>query len=109
MGEVMRGFSMVVGTADTTWVVGYPYWVDTRLVAITAGFVERNPEMSTPLLEQTKTDPRAKLFMLNPVDTPSLDSLQVLYPQGRFWLHQSEIPGRNFIIFMAPANADIMP
>lgn len=109
MGEVMRGFSKVVGTPETTWVVGYPYWVDTRLVAINAGFVDRNPEMSTPLLEQTAADPRAKLFMLNPVDTPSLDSLQVIYPQGRFWLHQSEVPGKDFIIFMVPADADLMP
>jgi hypothetical protein len=47
--------------------------------------------------------------MLNPVDAPSLDSLQVIYPQGRFWLHQSKIPGKDFIIFMVPADADQMP
>jgi hypothetical protein len=109
MGDVMRGFSKVVGTPDTTWVVGYPYWVDTRLVGITAGFVDRNPEMSTPLLDQTTADPRAKLFILNPADVPSLDSLRALYPQGRYWLHQTEIPGKEFIIFMAPAAADQMP
>ena len=109
MGQVMKGFSEVVGTSDTTWVVGYPYWVDTRLVSINAGYPDRNPEIRADGIAQTLADPRAKLFMLNPIDTSSLDLLRVQYPQGRFWLHKSPIEGKDFMLYMVPADADTMP
>jgi len=105
MGQVMRGFTQVVGTDETTWVIGYPHWVDTRLVGINAGFIERSPEISIAQLDKTTADPRAKLFMLNVADTAALNSLNALYPQGWSWLHKSATPGRDFMLFMAPADA----
>ena len=109
MGQVMQGFSEVTGTSETTWVVGYPYWVDTRLVAINAGYPDRNPEIRADAIKLTTPDPRAKLFMLNTADTPSLDILRVQYPQGRFWLHKSPIEGKDFILYMVPADVDTLP
>jgi hypothetical protein len=109
MGTVMRGFSQVVGTAETTWVVGYPYWVDTRLVGINAGYPEINPETFPNRLQETFDDPRAKLYLLNTADAQSLDILRVQYPQGRFWFHKSPVEGKDFIEFMVPAAADTMP
>ena len=38
IGKVIRGFAESVGTSETAYVVPFPYWVDTRLVGINAGF-----------------------------------------------------------------------
>lgn len=109
LGAVMQGFSRLVGTPQTTWVVGYPYWVDTRLVGINAGYPTVNPEIFPDSLPQTYADPRPKLYLLNVADAQSLDLLRVQYPAGRFWLHKSPVEGKDFIVFMVPAEADTMP
>jgi hypothetical protein len=109
MGEVMGGFTRLVGTPETAWVVGYPYWVDTRLVGINAGFVGRNPELSVEQIAQTASDPRPKLFLLNTEDASGLERLRSTYPLGRFWLHTSLLPGKDFIIFMVSAPAEGQP
>jgi hypothetical protein len=109
IGQVMKGFSQVVGTADTTWVVGYPYWIDSRLVAIEAGFVTRDPGVIADGLPKTFADPRAKLYILNPADTASLNILRGQFTNGRFWLNKSPYPGKDFIVFMVSAEADTMP
>ena len=109
MGQVMGGFTRLVGTAETAWVVGYPYWVDTRLVGINAGFVLRNPEISVDQIADTGLDPRPKLFLLNPADTPALDRLRSTFPQASYWLHASAVPGKEFIIFLVSASADALP
>ena len=38
IGQVIRGFADSVGDADDAYVIPYPYWVDTRLVGINAGY-----------------------------------------------------------------------
>jgi len=109
MGEIMRSFSRVTGSPDTVYVVGYPYWVDTRLVGINAGFVNRNPEIFKDQFFETISDPRAKLFMLNPADVESLEALRTLYPQGRASWYDSSVEGKDFILFMVPADQDQLP
>ncbi len=109
MGEIMRGFSRITGSPDTVYVVGYPYWVDTRLVGINAGFVNRNPEIFKDQFISTKADPRAKLFMLNPADLESLEALRSLYPQGRASWYDSSVEGKDFVLFMVPADFDQLP
>ncbi len=37
LGAVISDYAGSFGTYDSAWVVSYPYWVDTRLVAVTAG------------------------------------------------------------------------
>ncbi len=39
MGKVIREFSETIGSPETAWVVGFPYWVDTRLVGIMQAFL----------------------------------------------------------------------
>jgi hypothetical protein len=109
MGQVMRGFSESVGSVETTYVVGFPYWVDTRLVAINAGAPAYNPEVIPSRLVNTVNEVRAKLFMLSPQDTGSLDILRKLYPDGRLIMHESAIPGKEFILFTVPARTDLLP
>lgn len=109
MGRIMKGFTQITGSPDTVYVVGYPYWVDTRLVGINAGFVNRDPEIIKERFSETLSDPRAKLFMLNPSDIESLNTLRNLYPQGRASWYDSSVEGKDFILFMVPAVYDQLP
>jgi hypothetical protein len=38
MGAVYHEFATTIGTRDTFWLVGYPHWVDSRLISIVAGY-----------------------------------------------------------------------
>ena len=109
LGEVMSGFVISGGSPDTAYVVGYPYWVDTRLVGINAGFSRINPETRIDLLAFTANDPRSKLFMLNTNDVEGLSTLRELFPMGRAVYYSSLIPEKSFIIFNVPAQVDNLP
>ena len=81
IGGLIKQFSDTVGTRDTAYVVGYPYWVDTRLVAYNAGFPGKDfaiwPEQFELTLDQTS----AKLFILYSLDTEGLSKLTALVPE----------------------------
>jgi hypothetical protein len=109
LGEVMNGYVKSGGSEDTAYVVGYAYWVDTRLVGINAGFSRINPETRIDLLAFTANDPRSKLFMLNTNDTEGLATLQELFPMGKAVYHSAIIPEKSFIIFNVPAQVDSLP
>jgi 4-amino-4-deoxy-L-arabinose transferase-like glycosyltransferase len=111
MGGVVKNFVDTFGSPDTAWVVAYPYWVDTRLVAITAGFTTRDlavwPDGQMPdspvHLSDTLADPRAKLFLINPQDADAMAQLQKLYPTGVLWLQKSRVEAsKDFYVFQVP-------
>lgn len=105
MGAVYHDFATTIGTRDTFWLVGYAYWVDSRLISINAGYPDRDCAIMPPDLAATLTEPRAKLFVLNPLDTASLGSLQQLYPTGVAQTYKSSYEGRDFIMFFVPPQA----
>ena len=109
LGEVMNGYVKSGGSEDTAYVVGYPYWVDTRLVGINAGFSRINPETRIDLLAITANDPRSKLFLLSTNDVEGLARLRELFPMGRAVYHAVPIPEKSFIIFNVPAQVDLLP
>lgn len=109
LGGVMRAFADFNGGYDGTWVVGYPYWVDTRLVGINAGSPLRNPETNLEHLPNTFSDPRAKLYLLNPQDGTALNLLLQQYPLGRYHLERNPLPGKDFIVFTVPAQEGHQP
>jgi len=101
IGRVMRGFADAVGSEETVWVVPYPYWVDTRLVGLEAGFadwenVHRWPEQ----LPETTQIPGPKMFILKPEDGESLRLLQSLYPDAIMQRVVSAVPGRDFLVLI---------
>lgn len=104
MGHVIRGFYESVGAPDRAWVIPYPYWVDTRLVAINAGVFPKITDYALPRehLNETKTIPAPKLFLLKPEDKDSLNALQHTYPDGIVKKFVSHVPGRDFIIYCVP-------
>jgi hypothetical protein len=102
IGTVIRGFADSVGDKDSAYVVPYPYWVDTRLVGINAGYPEKDYALWPEQLETTLPNTGAKLFIVKDEDQQTLDLLHTLYPDGSFSLHTNPIPGKNFWVFFVP-------
>ncbi len=102
MGEVIRDFAASVGSPDTAWVAAYPYWVDTRLVGMNAGFPLKDYAIFPENFASTLSEPRAKLFLVKPEDSAALDALRQLYPQGVVSTYNSAVEGHDFNIFFIP-------
>jgi hypothetical protein len=113
MGQVVQGFVSSIGNPDNAWVMSYPYWVDTRLVAINAGFPGRDFELFAQStdhpekqLDATKSKSGPKLFIVNKEDKVSISALTITYPLGWFQTYASkEIGDKNFLIYFVPSQA----
>jgi 4-amino-4-deoxy-L-arabinose transferase-like glycosyltransferase len=103
IGQIIRSFSESIGSADDVWVVGYPYWVDTRLVGINAGYPTKDYAIWPEQFQDTLTNPRTKLFILNPQDSEGLRKLKEVYPQGVSWVYKSKVETKDLIMFLVPA------
>jgi 4-amino-4-deoxy-L-arabinose transferase-like glycosyltransferase len=106
IGQVVRDFADSIGTPDTAYVVPFPYWVDTRLVGINAGYPTKDYALNRDQIETTVDDPHAKLFIVKPEDTDTLTLLKTLYPAGRSVLHKSTYEGKDFIAYLVPPVQD---
>ncbi len=104
MGAVIKQFGQTYGSTDNTWIVPYPYWVDTRLPGVWAGVPNRDFAVWPQDLGTTVPVSGAKLFIVNIQDTDSVDTLKLLYPQGALSRYKSAtgIEGKDFMIFFVP-------
>ena len=100
IGEVCKDFIDSVGTPDTCYVVGLAYWVDTRLVAMVAGYPTKDYALWPEDIIKTTSDTRAKMFIIKADHTDAIDLIHKIYPDGYSTLHSSPIPGRNFIAYL---------
>ena len=107
MGQVIQAFGQLTGTTDTAWLVGYPYWVDSRLVGINAGLPTRDTAIWPDALEATVTDSRAKLFLLNTADQPTVELLTRLYPAGSLTTYDSRVD-KDFLMFTVPPTGGVI-
>jgi hypothetical protein len=82
--------------------MGFPHWVDTKLVAIAAGRIGDDFAMFPERLPETTISDQAKMFLLNKLDEIGLDALQTLYPEGTSWEYTSVTPDKSFLIFFVP-------
>jgi hypothetical protein len=104
IGRVIRGFVDTIGTEDTAFVVPYPYWVDTRLVGINAGFPTKDYALTPDAFASTLSIQKPKLFILNPQDQANLSLLRSIYPKGVLYTYKDEIVGKDFLMLMVPSN-----
>lgn len=102
MGAVIRGFAESTGEVDHAYVVPYPYWVDTRLVGINAGYPLKDFALWTDQIETTQNYDAPKLFILYPDDLPALEKLRSIYPRAREFRYDSGRVGKDFIIYSIP-------
>ena len=102
MGEVCKDFIDSVGTPETCYVSGLAYWADTRLVAVQAGYPDKDFALWPEHYADSLSNPNAKLFIVKADATDDLAKLKQLYPNGFGTLHKSSIEGRDFIAFFVP-------
>lgn len=109
MGRVIKDFTETVGDSQHVWVVAYPYWVDTRLVGINAGFPTRDTAIWPDQIPDTNFDQATKLFILKPEDADGLAALTATYPQGALSRYASRVDGKDFFIFLVPGTITELP
>jgi len=98
IGAVIKDFVKSGGNPDNAFVVPYPYWVDTRLVGINAGFPTKDYALTKDQIIPTPLIKSPKLFILKPEDIDSLNEIQNIYSQIEEQEFISRQPGKNFII-----------
>jgi hypothetical protein len=109
LGRVVRGFAESVGRSENAYVIGYPHWVDTRLVGINAGDPARDYAIDPATLGDLAEVPEPQLFLLNPQDEESLETLRRVFPEGRLTRFLSEQEGHDFLIFFVPGQGGAYP
>ena len=103
MGMVIKEFIHSIGSVDTAWVMGYPYWVDTRLVGINSGYPIKDYAMFVEQLDTTLDKPGPKLFIINLQDQVALQALRTMYPFG--WLQRyasADGENKDFYLYLVP-------
>ena len=104
MGAVIKQFGITYGSTDNTWIVPYPYWVDTRLPGVWAGIPNRDFALWPENFSATLDVQGPKLIIVNMQDTNSIGQLTSLYPNG-VWSHfvsKTRMEGKDFMIFFVP-------
>ena len=99
MAEVISRFYSS-GKEGLSYLISFPYWVDSRAVAISMGRPEQNLSLPATEIANTLNVTLPKLFILNLMDKDSIAELQAVYPEGVISTYQSTNPDKNFILFI---------
>jgi hypothetical protein len=106
MARVVSAFAQSVGSYDTVFVKGYPYWVDTRAIGIYAGrFGWEQVICDTCGLRDAralKDERRAMLFIMHPLDQPFLEQLRATWPDGSLQTHGTGKSHHDFLTYFVP-------
>ena len=102
IGQIAEMFTETLGTPDTVYVVGYAHWVDSRLVAIVAGYPGMDFAIFTDQIPETANDPQAKMFFLNVNDGENMQLLLETFPNGVLQQYDSAVENKDFMIFYVP-------
>jgi len=107
IANVLEQFNNTSGSFDNAWILGYPHWIDSKLVAITLNEINRDFTIWPESIEQTKINPEAKMFLLNTADDAGKQSIMENYPEGTLWEYSSEQVGKNFLVFFVPPSTGV--
>jgi len=99
IGAVIKQFSDTIGDEDHAWVVPYPHWVDTRLVGIHAIDQVRDFALWQTDILGTEMASAPKLYIYKPDDEETYQILRDLYPDGIIERFESEVDGRDFMLY----------
>ncbi len=107
MADAMRGFIATGGDLQHIVIHAWPYWVDTRALALLMGkpdWQNTNVVLDRVAdLERLRDDPAPQMYLLHPSDAKGLQILQETFAQGYAVQRPSRIPDHNFILFLVPA------
>jgi hypothetical protein len=99
VAAAMREFADSGPGIESTYIKIWPYWLDTRSLALTLGDLKWNNVLTD--IEQAAAQvsmPGPKLYILQPEDTESVDWLRRADPAGKAVEYQSSV-GQNFVMF----------
>jgi hypothetical protein len=99
IGEIIHEYATTIGSPDTAYVVPYPYWIDTRLVGINAGYPRKDYALPQDNIPSTKQVQGAKLFIYKPEDQKTQDMLRNLYPNGSMQVEKGPFEGKDFVVY----------
>ena len=99
VGGVVREFLDDGNSMEQVFVLQFPYWVDSRLVAIAAGHPEVDPIIKPGYLFDTLRVKPPLIFLIHKDDFTTLEILTLLYPQGILNRYTSERPDLDFWIY----------
>ncbi|MGB8644530.1 MAG: glycosyltransferase family 39 protein [Anaerolineae bacterium] len=103
MAATMLDFVQHGGKIDHAWVVAFPYWVDTRNVAINIGNIEwDNVLWHVKEMPDPSHDPAPRLYILSVQDQENLQALESIFPQGVMSVYPSRTSGKEYIGFYVP-------
>jgi len=107
MAEAMRGFIATGGDLKHIVIHAWPYWVDTRALALLMndpGWQDTNVVIDKVNdLARMHGDPAPQLYLLHPNDQAGVAVLENAFPQGYVTTYHSRIPGHDFLLFHVPA------
>ena len=104
MARVIRGFGDSVGNVYDAYIICTPYWVDHRAVALELKDMDwDNLLVDLSQAQLHLAEPRNHLYIFNPVNSEAEHWLQEHYPSGQLMRFQASIPGKDFMIYFAPA------
>ena len=104
IGTVIKEFVANGGNPNLAFVIPYPYWVDTRLVGINAGYPDKDYALQTEQIIDTRALPDPKILIVFPEDQKTIQEILNIYPAARVELFVSKQPGKNFIIIRTGDN-----
>lgn len=100
---VVRKFVQGEGDYEDVHVVSFPYWMDTRLVAIQSGQPGMDYEILHQDLASLRGGQRPQLVLLYTADQRSLARLRELFPEGTYYRYDSKVRGKDFLVYYIPA------
>ena len=101
MGHELLAWEAAGHPRSDAWIVGYPFWVDSRAIGIWIGDITfPNTVMGPEQVAAINLGGRPGWFLLNPDDLPSREALFTQYPGGQERLVEgTQCAGRAFITF----------
>ncbi|HPX66089.1 MAG TPA: hypothetical protein PLW45_05770, partial [Anaerolineaceae bacterium] len=104
MSETILKFEKNYCEDAQAWVLGYPYWVDERAVAIMAGKAPNSLLLNLDDIHGIVNQPGAKLFIMHLEANDSLNTLKTVFPNGVESMVASELENKDYRIYFVPEN-----
>ena len=109
MGKVIRSFVAAGNSPKNAFVGPFPYWVDTRLVGMQAGYPKKDYAINRDDLAKTLNVAGSRLVIVKEDDKETLATLGDLYPSALPERHLSPLEGKNFWIYTITDNQTVKP
>ena len=109
IGSVAALFIETMGSPENTFVVGYPHWIDSRLVAINAGFPGRDFAIFPEQIPELGEDSGPKIFFVNINDTSNMQLLADTFENGVLSQYDSKVENKDLMIFFVPPTQGVQP